>query len=171
MPVPHGSQGEGVFEDLPLLQTLHVSLTATVFCGVKEICGGRETAGQAVSSPAGTSRGNWRITRVVILKKKKHGGRCDRSLPRALCCLLRSPSGSTTRYDRDTVCPGFEFIEFIDSEEVSCIESTGGVVNAPRSDSITTSSPQTRQPRSARSSEAELRPPKLGEAAVASMGQ
>ena len=74
MSVPHESQGQGVFEDLPLLRTLHVSLTAAVFCGVEEICGGRETAGQAVSSPAGTSRGNWRITTVVILKKKNMEG-------------------------------------------------------------------------------------------------
>ena len=72
MSVPHESQGQGVFEDLPLLRTLQVSLTATVFCGGEEICGGRETAGQAVSSPAGTSRGNWRITTVVILKKKQN---------------------------------------------------------------------------------------------------
>ena len=95
MSVPHESQGQGVFEDLPLLRTLHVSLTAAVFCGVEEICGGRETAGQAVSSLASTNRGYWRVMTVVILKKR--GGRCDRSLPRALYCLLRSSSRSTTR--------------------------------------------------------------------------
>ena len=158
-----------MFEDLPLLRTLHVSLTATVFCRVEEICGGKETAGQAVSSLASTNRGYWRVMTVVIFKKR--GGRCDRSLPRALYCLLRSPSRSTTGYDRDTICPGYEVVEFSDSEEASCTESTGGVVNAPGSDSVTTSGQQKRQPCSVRSSEAELRPPKLGEAAVASVGQ
>ena len=72
MSVPHESQGQGVFEDLPLLRTLHVSLTAAVFCGVEEICGGRETAGQAVSSLASTNRGYWRVMAVVILKKKQN---------------------------------------------------------------------------------------------------
>ena len=41
----------------------------------------------------------------------------------------------------------------------------------PGSDSMTTSSPQTRSPCSARLSEVELRRPKLGEAVVAVMGQ
>ena len=88
MSVLHESQGQGVFEDLPLLQTLHVSLTATVFCGVEEIRGGREPAGQAVSSLASTNRGYWRIM-TVSFSKNVEGG-----------VIVAYPVPSITCYDR-----------------------------------------------------------------------
>ena len=69
---------------------------------------------------------------------------------------------------------GVQTLGFSDSEEASRTESRGGVVNVPGSDSMMTSSPQMRPPCSTlspRSSGAELRPRRLGEVAVAAMGQ